>query len=123
ENQATWSNFGPTMGLSPWPSLNNSGDDLYLISADEKIIDFVSYSSNWYQNSTKKQGGWTLERIMPENNCLDASNWKESEDIRGGSPGSINSIYGLSTNFAGPQTIHVVLIDADSLLLQFSKAV
>ena len=66
---AALSAFGPTISVTSFPSLNNSGDLLYLISKENKVIHAVSYSDSWYQNQLKRDGGWTLEMIDTKSPC------------------------------------------------------
>ncbi|MGB4774858.1 MAG: lamin tail domain-containing protein, partial [Daejeonella sp.] len=63
---AEFNSFGRVLGISPWPSLNNSGDAIKLLSPQSTLIDSVAYSDTWYRGSAKKAGGWTLERIDPQ---------------------------------------------------------
>ncbi|MHB1178174.1 MAG: lamin tail domain-containing protein, partial [Daejeonella sp.] len=90
---AEFKRFGKVLGLSPWPSLNNSGDAIKLISSENVLIDSVSYTDSWYRNSVKKQGGWTLERRDPRSKCESFLNWTASADSSGGTPGRENSSY------------------------------
>ena len=53
--------FGTTINISGFPSLNNDGDQLSLISSEGKIIHTVTYSSAWYQNELKKDGSGRLK--------------------------------------------------------------
>ncbi|MGB4400351.1 MAG: lamin tail domain-containing protein [Daejeonella sp.] len=85
--------YGKVLGLSPWPSLNNSGELIKLFSSKGTPIDSVNYSDSWYRNTTKKQGGWTLERKHPGVLCSGAQNWFASTDSTGGTPGKKNSVF------------------------------
>lgn len=84
--------YGKTIGLSPWPSLNNSSDLLILKSPANRLVDSVAYSDAWYHNRTKKTGGWTLEKINLKPICTDFFNWLASADTTGGTPGKRNSL-------------------------------
>lgn len=90
---AEFKRFGKVLGVSPWPSLNNSGDAIKLVNSQNALIDSVSYSDSWYRNAAKKQGGWTLERIDPKSTCQGFFNWTTSVDSSGGTPGRKNSSY------------------------------
>ncbi|MEO5910178.1 MAG: lamin tail domain-containing protein [Pelobium sp.] len=83
--------FGKVLGISPWPSLNNSGDQLSLKDGNGNVISAVSYSDTWYKDAIKKNGGWTLERIDPNSTCIGATAWTASIDSIGGTPGKPNS--------------------------------
>ncbi|MFA5245428.1 MAG: lamin tail domain-containing protein, partial [Pedobacter sp.] len=85
--------FGKVLGLNPWPSLNNNSDQLILRSFKNRLIDSVSYTTDWYGNEIKKQGGWTMERIDVHSKCSGKYNWIASTDSTGGTPGKTNSVY------------------------------
>ena len=75
---AAMSAFGTTISVTSFPSLDNDGDQLFLKAANGKTIHAVNYSSSWYQNEVKKDGGWTLEMIDTKSPCAGSSNWKAS---------------------------------------------
>ena len=83
---------GTTIGVSSFPSLNNDGEIVMLYSPEGKIIHAIEYSSNWYQNDVKREGGWSLEMIDTKNPCGGINNWKACRAMKGGTPGSINSV-------------------------------
>ncbi len=84
------SSLGSVLGVSNWPSLNNSGDVISLSSVNEFIFS-VSYDETWYKDSDKNEGGWSLEMIDILNPCGRIDNWSASENELGGSPGKPNS--------------------------------
>ncbi len=101
---ALFTPFGNRMGVSSFPSLNNIGDKLYLKDNTLAFIDSVGYSDTWYQNTTKKAGGWSLELINPNTgiNCSESANWIASNNVSGGSPGTQNSVYSTVPAIAAP---------------------
>ena len=70
--------FGKVISVTNFPSLDNDADLISLFSATGKTIHAVQYTSAWYQNELKKDGGWTLEMIDTKNPCSGISNWKAS---------------------------------------------
>ena len=114
--------FGPVCGVSSFPSLNNSGDKLTLYSDSLKIIDQLNYSDTWYKEASKKEGGWTLERIDPRKGiCFTEGNWSASKAPAGGTPGRQNSIYGTYSDTTSP-TLMKALVRSDTLIeLGFSE--
>ena len=84
--------FGPTISVTSFPSLDNNGDQLSIISPQGRVIHAVNYDISWYQNELKKDGGWTLEMIDTKNPCSGFTNWKASVDLKGGTPGKKNSV-------------------------------
>ncbi|MGF1924153.1 MAG: lamin tail domain-containing protein, partial [Bacteroidia bacterium] len=93
--------YGKTIGLTTWPTLNNDGDRLTLLSGDNVIIDEVSYLQTWYKDPLKDGGGYSLELIDPANRCGGIQNWQASLHPNGGSPGIQNSVYQFQLN-SGP---------------------
>ncbi|HWH64145.1 MAG TPA: lamin tail domain-containing protein, partial [Ginsengibacter sp.] len=84
--------FGNIISVTNFPSLDNDGDLISLYTADGKTIHAVAYTSAWYQNELKKEGGWTLEMIDTKNPCSGISNWEAGTNAIGGTPGRINSV-------------------------------
>src|SRR5690606_26381437 len=77
-NAALFAGFGTVVGVPAFPSLNNDGDPMELWDASGTVIDAVTYSSTWYNDAIKANGGWTLERIDPFTPCSSAANWTAS---------------------------------------------
>ena len=116
--------YGVTMGLGSWPSLNNSGDNLKLMNNSLAVIDSVNYSDTWYQDATKKAGGWTLELINPNvnSNCPASSNWIASNNVNGGTPGAQNTVFSMVADVTPPTISSVTVIDLTHITVCFSEA-
>ncbi|MCB2208590.1 MAG: lamin tail domain-containing protein [Bacteroidetes bacterium] len=84
--------YGSFYGFSSF-SLTNSGQILELKNKDGVLISSVTYDDNWYKDPDKEDGGWSLEQINPSNICSGGDNWLASNDPRGGTPGTENSVY------------------------------
>ena len=67
---------------------------MYLYNKSGVLISRVNFSSTWYHDPDKDNGGWSVEQIDPLNPCAGASNWTSSMDASGGTPGRINSVNG-----------------------------
>jgi hypothetical protein len=121
---ASYTPFGSRMGLSSWPSLNNSGDNLKLLDNNFAVIDSVDYSDAWYQDVLKKAGGWTLELINPNapSGCPASNNWIASTNIAGGTPGTQNSVYSTAVDVTAPSINSVTVIDSTHITVCFSEA-
>lgn len=116
-----FANFGASIGLSNFPSLNNSGDMLKLIDAEGQTIDSVHYSFSWYQDDNKEDGGWTLERINPDDFCGQGENWQASVNEFGGTPGKANSILADTKDEISPDLLTVSVLSTDSMVIHFSE--
>ncbi|HTC01437.1 MAG TPA: lamin tail domain-containing protein [Ferruginibacter sp.] len=113
--------FGPTISVTSFPSLINSGDELVLKNPQGKIIHAVNYSYSWYQNTLKEQGGWSLEMIDTKNPCSGYSNWQASANIHGGTPGKINSIDGKNPDQNSPKLLRAFAQDSVDITLYFDE--
>ncbi|HEY1025034.1 MAG TPA: lamin tail domain-containing protein, partial [Sphingobacteriaceae bacterium] len=120
---AQYKPFGRTLGLSPWPSLNNLSDQIVLKSFTNRTVDSVAYADTWYKNNVKKSGGWTLERIDPKAICTGKENWTAGEDARGGTPGQQNSVFRTGTGSEPLKLISAVLTDSITITLTFNRVV
>ncbi len=102
--------FGSFRGweVHPWPSLNNSGDDIR-ITLDGIQEDSVKYVASWLES------GKSLERISPFAPASFRGNWASSSSDQGATPGLVNSLYVkdtvppkiLSAEFIAPFRINV----------------
>lgn len=113
--------FGSVIGVSNFPILNNSGDNLVLRDPSNVIIDEVNYTDGWYKSDDKKQGGWTLELIDIENTCAEEENWVASEHPSGGTPGQQNSVKASKPDLTGPKLISAFPVSATQLKLRFDE--
>lgn len=111
---------GRVIAVSNFPTLNNSGETILIKDNGGNTIDSIAYSSLWYRDVDKKEGGWTLELIDPNDFCSDSANWAASIDSIGGTPGHINSVYAVNHDIYGPE---ILRLEADSaqLTVTFSE--
>lgn len=115
--------YGKTIGLSPWPTLNNDQDKLSLIDFQGIIMDEVFYADSWHKDLLKRQGGYSLELIDPKNKCLGIQNWQASNHSSGGTPGKENSVYRLQINLTAPKILSTSIVDETTIRIEFSKSI
>lgn len=115
--------FGPTIAVTNFPSLDNAGDRISLISPQGKIIHAVNYTIAWYQNELKKDGGWTLEMIDTKNPCSGFTNWKASTDTKGGTPGKKNAVDAVNADITSPKLLRAFATDSVNITLVFDEPV
>lgn len=118
---AAMSAYGPAISVTGFPSLDNTGDLVYLRSPQNRIIHSVSYTDAWYRNELKKEGGWTLEMIDTKNPCSGFGNWKASVDIKGGTPGKKNSVDAVNKDVAAPRLLRAFATDSMNIVLVFDE--
>jgi len=73
--------------MKGFPSLNNSGDELFLLDPDLKLRDYIHYRSSWGGGS-----GVSLERIDPNGESNLKENWKTGIAAEKATPGRKNSV-------------------------------
>ena len=110
------------MGVSPWPSLNNSSDQIILKSFRSRTVDSVNYSEKWYKNPVKISGGWSLERIdLTNKTCNGYYNWGASLDNLGGTPGRKNSRDNPNSLKTGLKIDSLKIISENSIDVHFNQ--
>jgi hypothetical protein len=110
--------YGICAGFSSF-SLTNSGQSLTLISPDAQIIHSITYTDDWYADPDKDDGGWSIEQIRSDDFCSEEGNWKASIDVKGGSPGAVNSVYDPAPVSAGIKSLEIT--DNPLLLLTYTQ--
>ncbi|MFK7933522.1 MAG: lamin tail domain-containing protein [Saprospiraceae bacterium] len=113
--------FGKTLAID-LPALRNSGEQISLNNSNSDLLHAINYSTTWYQNGDKDDGGFTLELINPLAPCLAGiENWRASENGNGGTPGRTNSV--LESNFdnANPILQRAFPVNAERIRLFFDK--
>lgn len=107
--------FTNSVAVVSFPSLNNTGDDVVLKDNSGLIIDKITYSDTWYQDELKKDGGYSIELINPNDPCSDETNWRASNSISGGTPSLQNSIYDVTPDAQLP-TFKTLLASSPNVL-------
>ncbi|MEP7278236.1 MAG: lamin tail domain-containing protein [Bacteroidota bacterium] len=113
--------FGPTIGVSNFPSLDNDGDQLYLRSKEGRTLHAVEYSAAWYQDPIKNQGGWSLEMIDTGNPCSGFGNWMASLSASGGTPGKKNSADAMNKDLQPPVLQSAFAPDSNTIIIRFDE--
>ncbi|MFN8293391.1 MAG: lamin tail domain-containing protein [Chitinophagales bacterium] len=117
-----FSAFTYPIGVSSFPSLNNTGDAVFLKDNTGVFIHAVEYADTWYGTDSKKNGGWSLEMIDANNWCSGAANWSASVSTSGGTPGSKNSIAATKNDSALLNIVRAALLSDTVLGITFNKS-
>lgn len=104
-------------------SLPSSNTLIKLVNETGQIIHHVTYNSNWFTDSYKANGGWSLELVDPSNPCAEASNWRASVDPKGGTPGTVNSVFGSNPDNTIPELLRAGVRpnQLDRVIVYFSE--
>ena len=116
-----YSVFGNVLPLSTLPSLSNVGEYITLKDANGSLLDGIAYTKDTYQDDDKADGGWTLERINPDEPCGGTINWKASYNADGGTPGNQNSTYDPTFGTAQAELEGVVIDSIFQIEIFFTK--
>ncbi len=93
EGEKAYKEYGKVMGLESFPTLNNSGDALYLRYQGE-TIDELHYNDALFGGSAFRQNGYSLELQKIYDPCAaDKLKWSHSIAEIKASPGKQNSIW------------------------------
>lgn len=118
---AHYSGYGTVAGLEQMPVLPNEGATVEILDGSGNIIHAVSYSREWFQDSKKDDGGWSLEMVNTEYPCAGMSNWRASTDLRGGTPGAPNSLEETYPDLEGPVALAAIPAGSQSLRVRFDE--
>jgi Lamin Tail Domain len=116
-----YSYFGPALGISGFPSLNNEEGEIILSSESGTVIHAIHYDKSWYKNELKANGGWSLEMIDLHDPCTGKENWIASVSDSGGTPGKKNSVETYNPDEQSPSLVNAVSIDSMNIILSFDE--
>ena len=120
-NEPLFSGYGQTIGLTGFPALNNTGDNLEIRNSQGELLDAVSYTEAYYHSDTKKLGGYSLERISYTTTCAEIDNWSASNHAFGGTPGQQNSLFGADPDQDPPQVQSHYFLNTQALRITLSE--
>ena len=104
-------------------SLTDDGQKLTLLSDEGEAIHYVAYKKTWHRNPLKRDGGWSLEMMDPDNPCGGADNWDSSVAAAGGTPGASNSISTDNKDVTIPRIEKVTVPDDRHMRVFFTEPV
>ena len=107
--------------VSGFPSLGNDADLITLFNESGKVIHSINYTSAWFNDALKLNGGWSLELVDADNPC-GSNNWKASVNNNGGTPSKKNSVKGFNEDNIPPRLLRVYAPDDNKVELFFNEA-
>lgn len=114
--------YGDVLTVNSLPTLNNSGDNLWIRNQHGALIHFMSYTTAFYKNASKSNGGYSLEMLNPKHICKGIANWQASIAENGGTPGAVNSNFDTIQKNTPPQIIYTSVF-SNRVLLIFNEQV
>lgn len=110
--------FGQTLGLKAFPAFKTA-DTIVLENAAHGLLHVVAYDKTTYKNDDAAKGGRSLEMIAFDKPCTGPENWTMSTALKGGTPGTQNTISGsIKTGLPDLQSV----FPTDSIHLHLSFA-
>lgn len=121
-HKAAFEQFGEVAQMKSLPSLTNKRGLITVKDADGKTVTWTEYSDSWYGNDiSRKNGGFSLERIDCDNLHNSSANWTPSHDDKGGTPCTANSMKAANADNVQPELSAVGLVGSSSCVLIFNK--
>ncbi len=116
-----FSEYGNVLSISSFPALPNTGKTITVFDILGREICSQTYSADWYGDSEKSAGGWSLERIDNNNLCSTAGNWKASQNEQGGTPCTENSIIANNLDNSAPEILYHTVIQPNIIEISFNE--
>ncbi|HEX5111420.1 MAG TPA: Ig-like domain-containing protein, partial [Saprospiraceae bacterium] len=113
--------FGKTVGVNSMPALTNSGAYIAIKDLTGDIIHDLTYSTSWYKDPDKANGGWSLEMKNPFHSCSGETNWAAATALIGGTPGTQNVPWEITPDTEGPVLNSVYASTAQNIELRFDE--
>lgn len=85
------------------------------------VVDSLTYSKDFYNDKDRCEGGFSMERLDPYNNCTGILNWHSSNDLSGGTPGRQNSVYKIYVDETIPAIDGCQLLTNSTLQIDFTE--
>ncbi|MBA4300919.1 MAG: hypothetical protein C0433_12585 [Cyclobacterium sp.] len=124
ENQAAQlASFGKVLPIKSWPTLLNSGDQVFLSSASGMFIDRISYFTSTWGGNVLANGGYSLEVPNPFFLCDNSAFLTPSIDKLRGTPGIQNSIFDPKTELVNLKIESAFFVDSKEILVAFSSPI
>lgn len=106
--------------MEGFPLLTEDGTTIHLI-LDNDTLETVRYSKAYYNDAEKEAGGWSMERVNPDDPCNSYDNWRACIRSQGSTAGRKNSVLDRSTDVTAPQLLYVLSEPVDAITLVFNE--
>jgi hypothetical protein len=123
QDTSIFKRYGKTIGMKSFPALTDGGKILAIADSTGNLIHGVEYSSGWFGDVLKNEGGWSLEIIDKDSPFFQEGNWKASVSKDGGTPGKPNSVSEFNPDklFSGIENVYPS--DSSLIILRLSETV
>lgn len=117
-----FSAYGRVMGMSGFPALTNSGRELSLYNQRGERLLTLAYTTAWYRDDERSEGGYSLEMLDESGPADCAANWQASLAAAGGTPGAASSLTQLPPDQQPPRLQQLAVASAVELVLYYDEA-
>lgn len=103
-----------------FPSITNAGQTIALLCGKE-VVSSVLFTEDWYEDSFKSGGGWSLEKRDVHNFSETKDNWGAVVNRIGGTPGKVNSIVMEHVDTIPPKIENIQIVSDSVMQITFSE--
>jgi hypothetical protein len=118
-----FSGYGKVIGIKSFPAMTDGGKSLIIADSKGTMIHCVEYSSSWYGDALRSDGGWSLEMIDTGFPFFAEGNWRASVSSSGGTPCRPNSVSSSNPDLLFTGISNVFPTDSLHLAVSFSEPV
>jgi len=106
--------------MDGFPLLTEDGTTIHLILEND-TLETIRYSKAYYNDAEKEAGGWSMERVNPDDPCNSYDNWRACVRPQGSTAGKRNSVLDRSTDGVAPQMLFVLSEPENAITLVFNE--
>ena len=108
--------------MNDFPLLTEDGTSIEL-RYEGLSLEQLTYSKDYYNDAEKESGGWSMERVNPDDPCNSSDNWNACIRTQGSSAGRTNSTLDRSPDTQGPVVEFIYSEPVDSITIVFSEPI
>jgi len=108
--------------MNGFPSLTEDGITIHLIYEND-TLETIHYSKAYYNDAEKEAGGWSMERVNPDDPCNSYDNWRACIRPQGSTAGKRNSVLDRSIDVTAPQLLYVLAEPENAITLVFNEPI
>lgn len=123
EHAMIFQSFGKVIPLEGFPSINNEGESIRIMSGEFDVITEIQFDLNDYGNASKSQGGYSLEWKYLNQPCRGSGGFLASQDLSGGTPGKVNASVDTTGDHNGPKLLKAYATSEWEILLEFDEKI
>ncbi|MBQ4406686.1 MAG: lamin tail domain-containing protein [Bacteroidales bacterium] len=120
-DETNFERYGQCVAAFQESKLTVAGKHIALINKLGAVVDSLTYSTDYYNDKDRSEGGFSMERLDPYNNCTGSLNWHSSNDLSGGTPGRRNSVYKIYVDETIPAIDGCQLLTNSTLQIDFTE--